>query len=64
VKTARRRSCLVLAGSVLLGPVGCGGGVPATGSRAVLPEGYQQREKEIMDAFKAELKKPANAARR
>jgi hypothetical protein len=54
----------MLAGSVLLGPVGCGGGVPATGSQAVLPEGYKQREKEIMDGFKAGLKKPANAARR
>jgi len=44
---------------ILLVMAGCGGGVPETGARAVLPADYKAREKEISDGFKAMMKQQA-----
>ncbi|WZP00888.1 hypothetical protein EP7_002546 [Isosphaeraceae bacterium EP7] len=49
--------------ALIAGP-GCGGNVPASGSRAALPDTYKQREKEIMDSMKASAKgRPSSPAR-
>ncbi len=43
---------------------GCGGDVPPTGSRAVQPADYKEKEKVIADGFKAMMKEQAAAKKK
>jgi hypothetical protein len=54
--TPRRSTRLALLGAIILGLAGCGGNLPETGSRAIVPADHLEKQRIKLDQMTANLK--------
>jgi hypothetical protein len=54
--THRRSTALGLLGAIMLSVAGCGGNLPASGSRAIVPADHLEQQREKLKQLTANLK--------